>query len=255
MGKRLYSCPGTRGLFFLVYIALASCSAIKENRDSCPCTLTVEVSGLPAWPLSLSLNGIDFHEELEVSRDTTLQVMVPKTGVQLLALAGSSLPRDNTIRIPPGFDCPPLYLQTEWIETAGDSARVKVKLHKHFCTLSLSFDGPPGWGEPYWTEVRGSVDGLSLEGEPQEGDFTCRLDRGNSIRLPRQGPEEELWLDIAMPDRIVRSFALGHYMLDAGYDWTAPDLDDLPLQIRLSVTSLTLRTRYWSRVIPLNVEI
>lgn len=255
MEKRLYSCPGTLGLFFLGLYAMASCTAIKENRTQCPCALTVEVSGLPAWPLSLSLSGNGFREERQVERDTTLLIMVPKSGVQLLALSGASLPQGDAIRIPPGFDCPPLYLQTEWIETPGDSARVKVQLHKHFCTLSLSFDGPPGWGEPYWAEVRGSVEGLSLEGDPLEGGFICRLDSGNSIRLPRQAPDEELWLDIAMPDRIVRSFALGNYMQDAGYDWTAPDLEDLPLQVRLSVTALTLRTGHWTRVVPLNVEI
>jgi hypothetical protein len=58
-----------------------------------------------------------------------------------------------------------------------------------------------------------------------------------------------------MPDRVVRSFALGNYLLQAGYDWTAPDLEDQPLQIDLSVTNISFRTGRWSTVIPLEVEI
>ena len=58
-----------------------------------------------------------------------------------------------------------------------------------------------------------------------------------------------------MPDCVVRSFALGHYMLEAGYDWTAPDLEDLPLQLDLSVTAISFRMGNWSTVIPLDVEI
>lgn len=240
---------------FLALVLAASCTVVKENRTDCPCALSLEISGLTAWPVSVSLDGKNFREEWEIASDTTLLVQVPKSGVQLLAVAGASLPREGSVHIPLGFDCPSLYMQTEWLETPGDSARAKVQLNKHFCTLSLSFDGPPGWGEPYWAEVRGAVEGLTTDGDPVDGRFSCRLDVGNSIRLPRQTPEKELWLDIAMPDRVVRSFALGNYMLDAGYDWTAPDLDDLPLEVNLSVTALTFRTKHWSRVIPLEVEI
>lgn len=255
MASRLHARSGLLCPAFLGLILYSSCSVVKEDRTDCPCALTVEVSGLPSWPVSLSFSGENFREQMEVGGDTTLLVMVPKSGVQMLALSGTSLPQGKDIQIPRGFDCPPLYLHTEWLETPGDSARVKVQLHKHFCKLSLTFDGPPGWGEPYWTELRGRVEGLSLDGEPIEGDFSCRLDRGGSVRLPRQSPQEELWLDIAMPDRVVRSFALGNYLLQAGYDWTAADLEDQPLQIDLSVTNISFRTGRWSTVIPLEVEI
>ena len=73
--------------------------------------------------------------------------------------------------------------------------------------------------------------------------------------LPRQLPESELWLDLTTPEGTVRSFALGNYMLDAGYDWTAPDLADLPLQLNLSLTAITLRMGMWETVIPLEIEI
>ena len=255
MRKQVKWCMGPVWGLFLIMTIEASCTVVKEDRTDCPCALHIELSGLPSYPVNLSLSGKGYQQEWEIGRDTSLLAMVPKSGVQLLAIAGTSLPRENAVRIPLGFDCPPLYLHTEWLETPEDSSRVKVQLQKHFCTLSLSFDGPAGWGEPYWAEVRGPVEGLSLEGEPLEGDFSCRLDVGNRIRLPRQNAEDALWLDIAMPDRVIRSFALSHYMQDAGYDWSADNLDDLPLQINLSVTALTFRTGRWEQVVPLDVEI
>lgn len=242
-----------RALFLVICFGTASC--IKEDRTVCPCVLSIEVSGMPAYPVNLALTGSGYSETIQALCDTVITVPVPKSGVNLVAIAGTSLPPGNSVSIPLGYDCPPLYFSKEWIDTHADETSVEVKLHKHFCGLSLSFDGPPGWGEPYWAVVRGRVDGLSLEGEPRTGDFSCRLDAGNDIRLPRQYPEEELWMDITMPDKVVRSFALGNYMLDAGYDWKAPDLDDLSLQIDLSVTAITISTDYWSVVIPMDVEI
>ena len=44
-------------------------------------------------------------------------------------------------------------------------------------------------------------------------------------------------------------------MLEAGYDWTAPDLEDLSLQLDLSLTAITFRTTLWEKVIPLQIEI
>ena len=97
------------------------------------------------------------------------------------------------------------------------------------------------------------LDGIDLDGLPSSGDFACRLDAGGSVRLPRQAPEEELWLDVAMPDRVVRTFDLGYYLELAGYDWTGADLEDRTLEIDLSVTALTLRIDHWSTVIPLEI--
>lgn len=255
MENKYNPCTGRAVILLLVCLTWVSCSLIKENRTVCPCALTVEVRDLPAWPVQFFLSGEGFYQEWEVSRDTSFLVRIPKGNVQLTAVAGVSLPGNGRIGIPYGYECPPLYAHSEPLSIDNDVDRVQVQLHKHFCTLSLNIDGPPGWGEPYWTQVRGKVGALAPDGTPEEGAFQCRLDNGEAIRLPRQHPEEELWLDLTTPDGTVRSFALGNYLLQAGYDWTAPDLEDLPLELDLSLTAITFRTAYWSTVIPLNVEI
>ncbi len=255
MASKYNLCTGRAALLLLVCLSWASCSLIKEDRTACPCALTVDIFDLPAYPVRFSLSGEEFYREWEVARDTSFMVRVPKGSVQLTAVAGAPLPRTGPVSIPYGYECPPLYAHSQEVPLSEDTARVQVQLHKHFCGLSLTVEGPPGWGEPYWTQIRGCVGALEPVGTPEEGAFQCRLDSGDTIRLPRQWPEGELWMDLTTPEGAVRSFALGNYMLEAGYDWTSTDLEDLSLQLDLSLTAITFRTTLWEKVIPLQIEI
>ena len=234
-------------------LILFSCS-IKENRTLCPCALTLELLDLPG-PVSVQVVAGDHRATYTARQDTVMLVQVPKGKIRLMAICGARLEPEENLEIPFGYECPPVYLYSDLVNTLCDSTRVNLHLNKHFCSLSLSFEGPDGWGEPFWAQIRGNVNGLDREGRPTEGDFSCRLDAGFTVRLPRQAPEEDLWLDISMPDQVVRSFALGTYMQQAGYDWTAPDLEDLPLKIQLSVTELLLHTGLWKTVVPIEADI
>ena len=53
-------------------------------------------------------------------------------------------------------------------------------------------------------------------------------------------------MHIVFSDQVVRTFALGSYIA-AGYDWSAPDLEDLSLQVDISLTSVTISSDLWSR--------
>ena len=238
---------------FAGLLILLSCS-VKENRTLCPCALSIALRDLPG-PVSVQVVAGDHRATYTARQDTVMLVQAPKGKIRLMAVCGARLEPEQDLEIPYGFECPPVYLYSDLVNTLCDSTRVDVQLNKHFCTLSLQFDSPRGWGEPFWAQIRGNVQGLDREGRPVEGDFSCRLDAGFTVRLPRQSPEDELWLDISMPDQVVRSFALGTYMLRAGYDWTAPDLEDLPLQIRLSITELLLQTDLWKTIIPIEADI
>ena len=231
----------------------ASCSQlVKEDRRDCPCYLRINLSGLRKYPVYLSVTGAGTYK---VERDTVLQLPVSRKGVDIQAVSGMQPGADGRIRIPYGSACPELYIYHEHLRADSDTARVTVQLHKQFCTLRLHFDGPEGWGEPYGAGVRGRVEGLYTDGLPFAGDFRCSLDDSYTVRIPRQAPEEELWMDVTMPDRILRSFALGSYMLKAGYDWNATDLRDLDLDIHLSISELRLSSGSWSAAIPLTVDI
>ena len=238
----------------LAYIIASSCSIVKENRDACPCNLEVEISGVKETPATLlvkSLRDSSYVQLLSVSRDTTLTLFVPRGGVSLSAWCGST--DSESIIIPHGSEAPPLYLYHGKVEAAGELAYADVKLRKQFCTVFLEIEGPPGWGPPIGTAVRGSACGMSLNGGILQGDFSCSLT--DSLRLPRQHPDSQLLLDIVMADNVIRTFSLGALLQKSGYDWTAPDLEDITVHLDLSVSAITFTTPEQSEPAVLTIDI
>ncbi len=61
-------------------------------------------------------------------------------------------------------------------------------------------------------------------------------------------------LDV-MAGGTIRSFALGELLEQEGYDWTAPDLDDLTLYINYAVTDLSLTIERFPPEPPLEIVI
>ena len=248
--------------FFLVFLPLAflplvlllllpSCS-VKENRAACPCALALELADLPVRPVVVSVTGEEYVYTKVVHADTVLVLPVPKGELTVSAVGGALAEGDGSVRIPVGEEAPPLYLFHADVSTAGSEQIVlPVTLHKHFCALKLRFTGPPGYGPPFEVEVEGFVDGWLPSGDPKPGPFTRRLLPGSDgraiLRLPRQG-DDSLLMHIVFSDRIVRTFALGSYIAASGYDWTAPDLEDLTLTVDIALTSITFSTDLWSTV-------
>lgn len=244
-------------LLSFLLAALPSCS-VKEDRSGCPCSLTLEVTGLPVRPVDLVVEGRDYRYALDVAADTVLTLPVPKPDVLVSAVAGAVRSADGSVRIPEGWDCPPVWLFARVVGTSAEETTLRVMPHKAFCRLEMTFSGPPGYGLPFSVEIRGGVDGYLRDGTPSEGPFSCRLvpsaDGGCSVRLPRQ-VDDSLLMQVVFSDRVVRTFALGGYIAASGYDWTAPDLEDLPLLVDISLTAVTLRTARWSETVPLEILI
>lgn len=236
---------------------VASCS-VKEDRSACPCALFLDLSGLPVSPVVLDVTGEGYAHTEVVHADTVLSLSVPKGDLAVSAVGGALADGDGCVRIPSGEEAPPLYLFYADIPALAEQITVPVELRKQFCTLSLVFSGPPGYGPPFEVEVEGSVDGWLRDGSPSPGAFTRRLlpgDDGKAVlRLPRQG-DDSLLMHIVFSDRIVRTFALGSYIAVSGYDWTAPDLADLTLHVDISLTSVTLSTDLWSRTVEIDLWI
>ncbi|MBQ9410742.1 MAG: hypothetical protein IJU21_03950 [Bacteroidales bacterium] len=243
----------SRGLrrALLVTFLVTSC-IIKEDRSACPCELAVHLSG----PGPMEYRVEDIAGEVlhfgSVPRDTVVYCPVPRSRVRIMAASGAHL--SGGIRIPYGSESPPLYYYHGEISARGEALKVNAALHKDYCLLTLVLDGPPGDGEPIGVTVRGSVDGIGLDGRPAAGDFSCNVISGD-CRLPRQAPADRLLLDIVMEDRVVRTFALGTYIREAGYDWADIDLEDITIQISLSVTHISFRIGDWFRETALNIEI
>ena len=202
----------------LPLLLVPSCS-VKENRAACPCGLTLDLTGLPVRPVVLSVTGEGYSWTEVVHADTVLVLPVPKGEVAVSAVGGALAEGDGSVRIPAGEEAPPLY---------------------------LFYAARP----PFEAVVEGFYGGWEPDGGPAPGSFSRRLLPGSdgraALRLPRQG-DDSLLMHIVFSDQVVRTFALGSYIAAAGYDWSAPDLEDLSLQVDISLTSVTISSDLWSR--------
>ena len=239
-----------RFLRILLPLLLVPSCSVKENRAVCPCGLTLELAGLPVRPVVLGVAGEGYSWTEVVHADTVLVLPVPKGEVTVSAVGGALAEGDGSVRIPEGEEAPPLYLFHADVSTDAEQVVLPVLLHKQFCTLELTFKGPPGYAPPFEAVVEGFYGGWAPDGSPFPGPFSRRLlpgvDGRAVLRLPRQG-DDSLLMRIVFSDQVVRTFALGSYIAAAGYDWTAPDLADLSLQVDISLTSVTISSNLWSQ--------
>ena len=238
------------GRALLLAFVLSSC--IKEDRSACPCQLFVHLSG--PGPMEYRVEDMEggVWGGGTVPRDTVIYCDVPRSRVRIMAVSGAHL--SDGVRIPYGSQSPPLYLYQGIVMADKEALKVNALLHKHYCLLKLVLDGPPGDGAPLGVTVRGVVEGIGLDGRPAPGEFSCSAASGE-CRLPRQAPADCLLLDIVMEDHVVRTFSLGTYIREAGYDWADTDLQDITIQLSLSVTHIVFRIGDWSREARMDVEI
>ena len=235
----------------LPVLLLPSCS-VKENRADCPCILALECTGLPVSPVVLGVTGEGYSYLEAIHSDTLVVLSVPKGEMVVSAVGGALAGEDGGVRIPEGEEAPPLYLFHAVVPTFDEEVTLPVTLRKQFCRLELVFSGPPGYGTPFEVEVEGAFAGWFRDGTPVPGAFSRRLLPGTDghavLRLPRQG-DDSLLMHLVFSDRIVRTFALGTYIASSGYDWSAPDLEDLTLHVDISMTSVTFSTEWWTRTV------
>lgn len=254
----------------IIILFLSSCALVKENRDPCPCLLEIHLTGTQGSTATIQVDTGEDTWNLYAAGDTVLHVYVPRTSVTVTAWSGAPEPFCGVFCISPGTAAPPLYLCQCTVNALGDETIVRAQLRKQFCTLQLFVEGPPGWGTPFSTRIRGTVAGIGSDGIPVEGNFdyspdnlsgTDSSNNGSSspwtwsARIPRQFANNQLLLDIVMEDSTVRTFSLDSYLLDAGFDWSAPDLEDLDLCLHLSVTAITLRSPTWRPEETLSINI
>ena len=246
---------------------LLSCS-IREDRTECPCFLTLDLAGVES--ASLMDAGVDslvvticaedgfYAKEAFRLRDNVQEysAAVPKSRVDVLVACGTGNHRfdPSGVHIPEGSECPVLYLFGEtFVADAGDMRRT-VSLHRNYCMLSVSMKTSFGArARPYRISLEGNVSGYLMDGTPEEGFFNCFSSPSSDglcrLRIPRQ-LDASLRLEIDFLDTgEVRTFPVGEYILDSGYDWKAPDLEDISLEMDFSRSSLTFTISKWKKTL------
>ena len=191
----LRSCIPVVLAVLLPLITCPGCS-VKENRDSCPCLLELDLSdtspsaGLYEAGACISIAGVSGNADGFMLSDTLScgfsdndaadfrwSGIVPRGSVLAGVISGVTdapalcVPPEAWMRIRPGSDCPEVWLCCSEMDTRCDHAVVPMALHKSFCMLTIMVKNVSGAPFPFRMEVRGNVCGYGLDGKPIEGRF------------------------------------------------------------------------------------
>ena len=266
---------------------LSSCS-IKEDRDRCPCWMTVDLSdvaesrwespaaqnnteyqGFKKSPKSrsnvaedivLRLRGNSDEDEVDYSYQVTeelranteaLEYEVPRGSVGVSAV---NLAR---LQVPVGEQMDSLYGFFRMFYTRCESVLCNVELHKEFCNISFTL-GDKGYVSPYDIEVWGNVAGVSAwDLMPLEGDFRYAPvpeDGVYRVRVPRQ-VDNSLELVMMENSEIVDRLPLGEYIARSGYDWAEEDLADVSVALDLERQQVMISVSDWDGVVVMDIVI
>ncbi len=250
-----------------IAMVLSGCT-ILEDRDSCPSRLILDLTEVK------ECEGLDGSLALHVSMADTLVFdefklrNIPDTHAVALHTRGTALvaaftPGDavseDGLTIREGLDCPALWTDFRAVDVDKNEVVARMGLHKNHCRLTMKFvKGGGSEDSPFSLTVTGKVDGYHPDGTPSEGPFrfTMKPDSKGEyhLNLPRQ-TDNSLMLEISSGGDTVRSFAIGEYLAESGYDWDALDLEDASMEIDYSLTTVTLRIEEWTKTLSFEVVI
>ena len=240
---------------------LSSCS-IKEDRDGCPCWMTVEMPGQAGYDgekvgqdgrspvgagddrcVVLRLRGNSDEDAVDYEYQVTeavrvdvgaLEYEVPRgsVGVSVIKMP-DRVGQDgivgydgDEIRIPVGEQMDSLYGYFRMFYTRCESVLCDVELHKEFCTVSFTL-GEDGYSSPYRIEVWGNVAGVSAwDLMPVQGEFRYEPIQKNGVyqvRVPRQVDNSLELVMLEIPGQV------GYDGERAGDDGERVVVDRLPL--------------------------
>lgn len=254
----------------MAFILLCSCS-VKEDRADCPVVLGLDFS-LVNWErlrdaglaeISLRVQAGDYGVEQRIGPEQgrgVLEMTVPKSCVEVSVVGEDSglFSFSEGLEIPLGEECPPLFWHRSVIEEMTKDSSVFVYLHKDYAEISfeLKIKSDLQWDKAL--RVRSNVSGYLQDKSLRAGDFIFEPEQTKpacfSVKLPRQsGPE--MTLDILENGIAVRSFALGEFLIESGYDWSAPVLEDIVVEVDYTGTEVGFKINQWTKVLSFEIKI
>jgi len=146
-----------------------------------------------------------------------------------------------------------LYGFIDYVACTGEKASTEVYFHKQFATVTLQIINESFPMQDYSFIVssgNSGLDMLSLKAVP--GRFVYQLQPENDhtmlFRLLRQG-DDSLTLLVTHVSGDSRSFPLGQYIRNAGYDWDATDLKDLYITLDISRNHIIIGVADWENTV------
>ena len=251
-------------LVLAVMMLIPACS-VKEDRDACPCVLELDLAvpdSVDAGSVEIMLTSSDgwsLSDTVDVfASGNRYSAPVPRTDLHVRAWAGTGgMASEYGLQIPLGKSCPRVYMHDSDVHAEGETVHETAVLRKNHCVMTLMTEG--GLRLPSEMILRGNVAGYDEKGQPLAGNFELMLEdkRADAVYeavLPRQ-TDSSLMLEIDEGKDGCKAFALGHYIVSSGYDWNAPDLDDITIVLDYALTEIRIVINGWESVYRYEVEI
>jgi len=262
-------------IIIVVVMLLISACSVKEDRNGCPCWMTIDLSRVDSCFVrhdrSIVLRFCDNVDDATTNYDYqmaetvradvgTLEYKVPR------GLVGVSAVNPVRTAIPTGEQMDSLYGFFKCFHTRQESVKCDVELHKEFCTVSFTL-GEDGYTSPYDIEVWGNIAGVSAWNlMPVQGDFRYAPVQKNGVyqvRVPRQEDNSLELVMLEMPNQVehdgekvvVDRLPLGEYIARSGYDWTAEDLADVNIALDLEMQQVMITVSGWDGVVVMDIVI
>ena len=248
--------PKRVGYLLLAVFSLGACSVL-EDRDSCPCTLSlVPASDVGRVDVMLDTgNGFLWEGSVEDLAGSCFEV--PREKLRCCVAQGAEPGPEGSRIIPEGEDCPEIYMYRSLIDARCAAVTDTVVLHKYFCVMDIRLDGTEARKARCLT-VRSPSAGYDRYGESLEGVFChspSRLKGGTyRLRLPRQ-MSAALELEVEFISGGSAVFPLGVYLENMGYDWTAEDLEDVQIAIDSRSSTVRIITSCWQKSFSFDLRI
>ena len=246
-----------------VLLSMSACS-VKEDRNPCPCLLELDISGpdrIPSEAVDIQISSPDgfvLRDTLDHWKEEGLYSVSVQRGELHVSVwsGGGRYVSEDGLRIPSGKECPRIYMHDSDVVAEGEYVREEVYMRKNHCVLTILSEGEDGGFSDM--VLKGNVAGYDKFGEPLHGDFEFAPDEGTEARyeavLPRQ-TDDTLILEIVDPKGNHISFSLGRYIAASGYDWSAPELDDVTVTLDYALTEVRLNIDGWESEYRYDIEI
>lgn len=272
------SVPGILAAAIIVFVSILGCS-VKEDRDSCPCSLRLDLTDVfdnADGRLLLTVCGkdgfwlCDTLDAMHPGRDAGGRVFhtvhVPREELRVDVYSPCEAVTDVRRGYRPEGTCARIWKYSETLVAEGEVVERTVALRKEYCSLSVTLAGNGGVAPPFSLVFVSNVDGYLPGGGLSHGLYEERVDPPGSrctVNLLRQGDASLMMETVPYGSGGVagsgvgpmRSFALGEYLSASGYDWDAPDLEDVEMSLDFASTSIRISTEKWTRTVEFDVVI
>lgn len=260
---------------------LLSCTKyVWENRQDCPCILTLDLKNIP--------KGIDtlhvwlFGEDNDIQyRDTIgseyfgkdYEILIKRDRIRCFVwgnirratILQDDLTLNTSLVKRKALSADSLYFYKSELNTAGEYCRDVVNPKKEFATVDVTLKSQPSGTDQIQIELFSGTAGRYVDGRFLAGNgniiSTPFAQEGNtmfSYRIPRQASLTDMKMDLIVThgniSSLMEQFPLGKWLQENGYDMTAEDLSDIKLEFDLSLNFVQISVDDWQVTIPVDIE-